>query len=75
METKYKLPVPTDKGKLYLRAKVLKTERSLVSVQVKLYGPDDKVLTEGLVKYFTFPENVARERMYYPEYDEFFEKE
>ena len=66
LTTKYLKPVPVDKGSIRLRAHLQETKRNLADVKVELFGPDGVLCSESVVTYYTFPENVARERFHYP---------
>ncbi len=61
----------TDKH-ISLRAKIIGTRRNLADVDVKLYDSKGRCCSEANAIYFTFPEEVARKRLNYPEYKEFY---
>jgi len=45
-----------------------------INVYVELINPDDgKVGAEGVITYFTFPPEIAREKLNYPDPEDFFE--
>lgn len=74
MNLRLKRTVPSNQGTLKLRAWLKEIRRNLVDVNVELINPDGKVGATGVITYFTFPPDVAKERLHYPEYREFFEK-
>jgi acyl-coenzyme A thioesterase PaaI-like protein len=73
MNTRLKLTVPTDKGKLKLRAKITGQRRNLVDVRCELFNPDGKLAAWSDNTYFSYPPDIAKEKLYYPDYDDFFE--
>nr|NQU90560.1 PaaI family thioesterase [Bacteroidota bacterium] len=72
MNVRYKQPVYVNKGSLLLKAKLHERRRNLVDIDVVLLDSDQKICATAMVQYFTFPEKVARERMYYPGPESFF---
>jgi acyl-coenzyme A thioesterase PaaI-like protein len=67
LEVKYKKAVPSNMGSIKLRARLIEMQRNIAIVDVKLYGPDNELCTTATVKYFTFPQEVAKEKLWYPE--------
>jgi len=43
-----------------------------INVHVELINPDGKVGAEGVITYFTFPPEIAREKLNYPDPEDFF---
>ncbi|MCF8378363.1 MAG: PaaI family thioesterase [Bacteroidales bacterium] len=75
LNLRYKKPVYVNKGNLLLKAKIDKVERRIAYVHAQLVNTDNVVCCEGEVKYFIYPEEVAREKLYFPEFEKFFIKE
>ncbi len=71
LETKYRHPVFTDRGSLTLKARVTSSARRIVTVAVQLFDHEGKLCSEGEVDYFTFPEDMARDKLNYPGRDAF----
>lgn len=67
--------VPINKGKIRLLARLKEKRRNLVDVHVELYCPDGQLGAQGVITYFTYSPEIAKEKLYYPEPEEFFEKE
>ena len=67
--------VPTDKGPLRLVATLTGKRRNLVDVHIELFCPDGNLCAQSDNTYFTYPPDVARNKLYYPDPEEFFEKE
>jgi len=73
LNVRYKKTVYTDKGMIRLRAKLLEKKRNLADIEVELFDNEGQLCATGVVQYFTYPEKVAREKMYYPGPEKFFE--
>jgi len=74
MNIRYRKTVPSNQGKIHLRAKLKATRRNLVDVEVELFNTNGELGAEGVITYYTFPPEVAKEKMYFPEHKEFFEQ-
>ncbi len=74
MNVQYKKPVPTNKGSIKLRAKLTGMRRNLADVHVELFGPDKELCAESDFVYYTYPREVAKKKLHFPDYDEFFEE-
>lgn len=74
MNIRYRKPVQVTEGGIKLVAKVLEQSHRIVSVDAKLYTAAGEVGSEATVRYFVFPENVAREKYSYPGKEAFFEE-
>jgi acyl-coenzyme A thioesterase PaaI-like protein len=73
MTIRYKKTVPINRGNIRLRARLTGKRRNLADIRVELFGPDGSLCAEGDFVYFTFPEEVAREKLHYPGHKAFFE--
>ncbi len=73
LEVRYRKTVYTDRGPVRLRARLIQKKRNLVDIAVELFDHEANVCATGVVQYFTFPEKVARERLFYPGPEHFFE--
>ncbi|MBI9072047.1 MAG: PaaI family thioesterase [Melioribacteraceae bacterium] len=74
LEVKYKCPVLLNKGNITLRAKLNEMKRNIADIYVGLYDYKGKLCAEGNIFYFTFDKTKAKEKLNYPEYEEFFNK-
>jgi uncharacterized protein (TIGR00369 family) len=75
LQTKFLSPVYTNKGKITLRATLKEQRRRKTDIEVRLYNNEGKLCAEGLVGYFVFPEKYAKEKLYYPDFDSFFDED
>ncbi len=73
LEVRYKKPVYTDRGEISLSARLKEQKRNLADIEVELFDHEDTLCAVGLVQYFTFSDQVARERFFYPGPDAFYE--
>lgn len=73
MNLRLRKAVPINEGKIKIKARLKEVRRNLVDVNVELINPDGILAAEGVITYFTFPPDVAREKLRYPGYEEFFE--
>lgn len=74
MKIKYKDQVFTNKGKLVLRGRVIERNTRLATINSQLYNADGKLACEAKIKYFLFPEKIAREKYRYPGVEAFYAK-
>jgi len=74
IDLRYKHPVFVDKGQILLKARIKEVARRIAYVQTELYNHNNELSCYGIVKYFIYPEEVAREKLYFPGFGEFFEK-
>jgi len=73
LEVRYKSPVYTNKGKITLKASLKEDQKRIVDIEVKLFDNEGHLCSEGVIGYFIFPEKWAKEKLYYPDFDSFFE--
>lgn len=64
----------TKKGKIKLKASLVKVEKNLATVHVNLFDGEGIKCAEGDPVYFVYPPAIAKKRLYFPEYKEFFEE-
>ncbi len=76
LTVKYLKPVHINKaGKIRLKASLTKVEKNLATVHVELFDGEGIKCAEGDPVYFVYPVEIAKRRLYFPDYKEFFEKE
>lgn len=73
MDVKLKKTVYTDQGELILKAKLKEMNRNIAVIETWLYNSEMELCTYALMHYYTFKEEVAREKLWYPGSDAFFE--
>lgn len=71
MQVQYHKPVLLTNGPIRLTASIEKLENNLASIKTQLINRKGVICTEGIVKYFVFPESIARKRYNYPGIEKF----
>ena len=69
METRYRKAVCTKDSHVVLRARIKEIKRNLVLIAAELYNKDGELCTEATCTYFTFPQEKAREEMFFKSCD------
>jgi acyl-coenzyme A thioesterase PaaI-like protein len=67
METRYLKPIPTNGGKVILRARIQERRRNVVLVEAIIHNENEELCTTALCTYFTFPQERARSEMHFTE--------
>jgi uncharacterized protein (TIGR00369 family) len=76
LNVRYLKPVHINKkGKITLKARLLDVEGNLAKVFVELFDAEGIKCAEGEPVYFVYPPAIAKRKLYFPDYEEFFEKE
>jgi uncharacterized protein (TIGR00369 family) len=75
IELKFNKPVHTDQGKITLRSRLQEMKKNIALVQTRLFDSTGVQCSESVIYYFTYPQETAREKLRFPDYEEFFEKE
>jgi len=75
MEVKLLKPVNMKKGPLLLRARLQEMKRNIAIIKVELYMNDGTLGAESLMHYFTFPKDVAHDKLFYPGIEHFIPSE
>ncbi len=73
LDVKYLKTLFSNKGKIKLKAELVKQEKRFATILAQLYSGDGELCTEATIRYFIFPENIAREKFHYPGIEAFFE--
>jgi acyl-coenzyme A thioesterase PaaI-like protein len=68
----YRRPVLISKGRITLQASLLKHERRLASIEVKLKDGEDNVCSEGEVEYFVLSREKAEKELRFPGKEAFY---
>ncbi len=73
LEVRFLEPVFTNKGSIQLRAAFKEQNRRKTRIDVRLYDHEGNLCARGDIGYLVFPEKLAKEKLYYPDFDSFFE--
>ena len=71
MEVKLIKPVELKKAPFRLRARLLEMKRNIAVIQVNLFMNDGTLGAEALMYYYTYPQSVASEKLFYPGIESF----
>lgn len=74
LNVKFKNTVYTDKGELYVRAKLTDQNKRFATIHAELLDHNNNICSEADVKYFLFPLEIAKKRYHYPGAELFFEQ-
>jgi len=75
LTTNYRSPVYTDRGAITLRARLKEERRRKIDIDVKLYDKEGNLCSDGVVGYFVFPAKFTKDKLYYPDFDSFFDED
>jgi len=74
LDIRYKNPVLVTEGKLTAKARLLDVKRRLHTVKAELYDANGVLGAEAEIQYFVYPDKLAKEKLHYPGYEAFYEK-
>ncbi|NDW11518.1 PaaI family thioesterase [Bacteroides sp. 214] len=65
METRYMKSVDTTDSHIELRANIIEVKRNVILIEARLFNKDGELCTKAVCTYFTFPQEKAREEMFF----------
>lgn len=71
LEIKYLKPLLITGGTITLKAMIGETNGKFTKVNVEIFDQDYVLCTRSVITYYVFPEEIAREKYYYPGYESF----
>jgi len=74
LNVRYLKPILVSKGEITVIGKVASSNRKFATITARLLDGEGQECAVAEIKYFCFPENIAREKYHYPGYDAFYEK-
>jgi len=72
LNVKYLKPVRTDGQTIKLRAKLINMVKNIAYIEVELINAKGDICAIGELKYFTYPETIAKKRLLYPGKEAFY---
>jgi uncharacterized protein (TIGR00369 family) len=72
MEIRYRKSINIDDGELRIVGKLIKVEKRLAYIGTKILNSKNEICAEATIQFFTYPENIAREKLNFPGYEAFF---
>ncbi len=74
IDIRFKKPAFITDSKILIKARVQKVEKRLAFIQTWLSNSKEEICAEGIVKYYIYPEEIAREKLHYPTFEKFFRR-
>ncbi|MFH0896088.1 MAG: PaaI family thioesterase [Bacteroidota bacterium] len=74
IEAKLSKPVFTNKGALKIVGRLIEMKRNIAVIDTAIFDHEGKKCVSGTVHYFTYPKDIAKEKLWYPS-DPVFEEE
>jgi acyl-coenzyme A thioesterase PaaI-like protein len=71
MEVKLIKPVKMEMAPFRLRATLKEMKRNIAMIQVELFMSDGTLGAESIMHYFTYPQNIASSKLFYPGIEHF----
>jgi len=71
MEVKLIKPVRMDKAPFLIKAHLQEMQKNVAIIKVELFMNDGTLGAESLMHYFTYPQHIAKERLFYPGIEHF----
>lgn len=69
METRYKKAINTNDSHVLLRARIKEMKRNIAIIEAELYDKDGELCTQAICTYYTFPQEKAKEEMFFKSCD------
>lgn len=73
LDIRYKKPVYTNRGEIIIKGQLKEMNKRLAFVTTQIFNNEEQLCAEAEVKYFIYPEKIAREKFFYPGVDAFYE--
>jgi len=71
MEIRLSKPMLMNKGPVILTARLREMRRNIAVIDVELKDGEGTLCAEGVFHYFTYPEGIAKEKLFYPGREKF----
>jgi uncharacterized protein (TIGR00369 family) len=71
LDVRFKKPVRVDEGKVKLKARILKFDKKIATVEAELLSSKGISCAQALIEYYVLPEEKARRDFYYPGKEKF----
>ena len=66
LNTRFRKPVNISRGRITLRAKLIRQEKRVAEIEAKLYDGEDSLCSESRLHYFVMPREKAVSEMHFP---------
>ncbi|MFO7938816.1 MAG: PaaI family thioesterase [Bacteroidales bacterium] len=75
LTVRYKNKVYTNKGPILVKAKLTEKNRRIATIETQIFNHKNELCSEGKIRYFLFPQELAKRDLYYPGQEAFFENQ
>jgi len=72
IDVRFKKPVYINAEKITIKATLKELSRKMAVIHTQLFNPDDQLCSEAIVTYYIFPPDIAKQKLGFPGYEEFF---
>jgi len=72
MSTCFRKAISTNENLITIKARLKELRRNIAFIDVKIFNSLNEVCAEAEIQFFTYPREVAREKLAYPGIEEFF---
>lgn len=72
MELRYRKPVFVHDGRVRVTATLIEVQKNIASISVVLINGNDEKCLDGIVHYYVFSEEIARQKYQYPGVEAFY---
>jgi len=73
IDVKFKRAVYVHQGPLTIRGRLKEINRRFATIEAELYDSGGQITTTASIRYFIYPQEVAREKLYYPGHEAFYD--
>ena len=74
LQVKYKKPLYTNRGEITITGTLKEKTKRMAVILARLFDAESQLCAEAEIKYYIFPENIAREKFHYPGIAAFYEE-
>ena len=66
LNTRFRKPVNISRGRITIRAKLVRQEKRVAEIEAKLYDGEGTLCSESVLHYFVMPREKAVSEMHFP---------
>lgn len=74
MNIEYLKPLTVSKEEIVVRGKIISIEKRIVNIECSIFDNNNVEYAKAQIKYFYFPERIAKSKYYYPGIEAFYEE-
>ena len=73
LQVKYEKPLYTSQGEITIKGRLMEKNKRIAIISAQIFDSENQLCAEAEIKYYIFPEKVAREKFHYPGIEAFYE--